>query len=490
MEAYNFETPTLQSAKGIAVDFVENSFRLIKNSFSVVLVFFIAYFNELEFLKGYYKLAILAFILIFSSVIIKAVLNYYHFKFCINKDYFILNKGVFKKDEITISKAKIQNIHIKQNFIQQILNVVALNIESAGDDATEIELKAISKSMAIALKGALLHHNHVEVAEFEVIDQVYFKISLKQLILEGISENHLKSLLVILALISGVYDTIRDVLKLSSIESYNFDASDFLKSMLFNISLFVLLLFLAFFYSLIKTLVLNFNLKVVHANSGLEISKGLFNKVSLHVQRNKIQNIRLHTNSLKKYFGLYNLRFSQIMESKKQKEYLAIIALDKLQAHHLIDTFYKGYSDNFNPQRPEKYFINILVIRYCTLILIVNILLILVSPYWLLINIPLLFLSFFHIKLSYIKNNFSINNDYLIKGSGGIMDTDTDYLAINSIQSVAMDQTIFQKRRNLASIVVYSPTNKIIIPHIKVEKARTILNYLLFKIETQDESWM
>ncbi|WP_372755168.1 PH domain-containing protein [Mariniflexile sp.] len=490
MEAYKFEKPSLQSAKGIAVIFVENLYKVIKNILPLFLVVAIGIFKNDHFFLEYQATIIIVLIFVFISVVITALLKYYTFKFHIDNNHFILNKGIFRKEVISIQKSKIQNIHIKQNFVQQILNVVALNIETAGDDTTEIEIKAISKPMALVLKEVLLINDKYEVDEATENDNLYFKISLKQLILEGVSENHLTSVVLVLALLSGIYDTLRDFIKFTHLGSFNLSASGLFESILFNIFLFVLLLFLGFLYSLLKIFILNFNLKVVNTKAGLEISKGLLNKVSLHVQKNKIQNIRLRTNRLKKYFSLYSLQFSQIMESKKQKEYMSIIALDDLQAHNLIDKFYKGFSENSQIHKPEKYFMRVLAIQYAIPLLLLNIPLYFVSSYLILLNIPLLTLLIWHINQSYKKNYFSIDENYFISGSGNIIDTITDYLELKSIQSVEFKQTIFQKKRHLASVVVYTAANHITIPHIKVAMAQPIVNYLLFKTEVGDKNWM
>lgn len=493
MKVYNFEAPALQSGKGIVIIFLENAYKFIKVWFPVFLVGSIGLFSKDNYLISYKDYIVIGLIFIVVAISLGAILKYFTFKFHVYNGYFILHKGVFQKEEITIPKTKIQNIHIKQNFMQQILDVVALNIETAGDDKTEIEIKALSKPLAMALKEALLINYKGDVLEIdknEEVDTVYFKITPKQLFLEGISENHFRSFLIVLALLSGVYDTVKDVLALSQIASYNVDSSYLLNTILFNSFLIGLLLLLAFLYSILRIFTFNFNLKVSNTNSGLEISKGLFNKVSLHIQKNKIQNIRLQTNRFKKYLGLYSLRFSQIMESKKQREYLVIIALNAMQATQLVDKFYKGFSENFQPKKPEFYFKRVLALQFTIPIIIINGLLLLGSPYLLLLNMPLISLIIWNINQTYKKSYYSIDKHYFIKGSGNLIDTNTDYLELKSIQSVENKQTIFQKRRQLTSVVVYSATNKLTIPHIKVEIANQIVNYLLFKIETQDKNWM
>lgn len=66
-------------------------------------------------------------------LLVVAFLNYWNFKFYLKDDDFYLTTGILNKESTVISKSKIQNVYIKQNFLQQLIDVVSLNIETAGD---------------------------------------------------------------------------------------------------------------------------------------------------------------------------------------------------------------------------------------------------------------------------------------------------------------------------------------------------------------------
>jgi putative membrane protein len=58
------------------------------------------------------------------------------------------------------------------------------------------------------------------------------------------------------------------------------------------------------------------------------------------------------------------------------------------------------------------------------------------------------------------------------------------------IQSVEMKQTIFQRRRGLASLRLYTAAGSISVPFIDKDAANQVVNYALYKIESSKESWM
>ncbi len=143
--------------------------------------------------------------MVLIAIFIIAVLKYLNFKFHLSKDDFHLSTGIINKDNTIIPKSKIQNVYIKQNFLQQLINVVSVKIETAGDKKSEIEISALDKPMALLLKKELFTKEKIENAPTEDVEErnVFFKASPKRLILEGLSQNHLKSFAVIASFIFG-----------------------------------------------------------------------------------------------------------------------------------------------------------------------------------------------------------------------------------------------------------------------------------------------
>ena len=91
--------------------------------------------------KGFFFLALgVVFVVVFFLVL--AILKYRNFIFHITDSEFRLDSGIINKENTVIPKLKIQNVSIKQNVIQQLINVVSLTIETAGDDKSEIEINA------------------------------------------------------------------------------------------------------------------------------------------------------------------------------------------------------------------------------------------------------------------------------------------------------------------------------------------------------------
>ena len=100
----------------------------------------------------------------------------------------------------------------------------------------------------------------------------------------------------------------------------------------------------------------------------------------------------------------------------------------------------------------------------------------------------LLFILFTSI-IYWRKWSFHINEEG-IQTEQGIIGTKFTLLKWYKIQSVKIQQSIFQKRRALCDIHFYTAAGEVKIPYIPIEVAERLKNYILFKVETSRKSWM
>jgi len=497
METTDFSQPIRQSSKGIIVIFVFNVFKFFKKFFVLFIALGLSIMRGKSFGKITPNLILLSLLTILIIILVIAILKYINFKFHLNQDDFHLATGIINKDKIIIPMSKIQNVYITQNFLQQLINVVSVKIDTAGDKKSEIEISALDKSKALLLKKKLFTKNKSEnnVEEAEGQRDVFFKVSPKRLVLEGLSQNHLKSLLGIVAFVFGLYHEFKDYLKQlrlqERIEDFiKQDEDTVLNLLITNAVIIVAVILFSFLFSVIKTFIINFNLEVVEHQKTLEINKGLFNKVSLSLTPSRIQNLVIKTNRVKKYFGLHSLSVRQAMVNAKQQKNFNIVALEKEQLNYLITKLLGDYTETGEKSRPQSYFMRIAALKMLFFIIISNGLVVfLLGKEMLWINVLFIPYAILYIYFSYKKAYYIISNDFVTIGSGFI-DTTTNILEIHKIQAVRLKETIFQERRDIASVIISTASKAATIPYINKLEALSIYNFLLYKIESQDRDWM
>jgi putative membrane protein len=497
MNAFNFEAPSRQSAKGIVVIFGVTAYKVIRGLFIAFIALFLKYIRSdktPDLSNPIFILSCIGFVILFLTI---AILKYLNFKFYIKDNYFFLRKGVFNKEEISISKDKIQNVYIKQNVIQQLINVVSVSVETAGDDKTEIEIVALSRDKALALKENLLtgvEHRIVDGVS-EPNTSIYYKASVKRLLLEGISENHFKSFVLIMAFIIGIYNDIKQFIEQLNLSSkfgkwLQLDTESVIGMLLLNLTIVLILLILSFILSLVKMFIQNFDLTVIRKTNGLEISKGLLNKINLSLSDSRIQNTIASTNRVKRALGLYKLSFTQAMTNKKQQLRFNVVGLSKGQISELVQQFYPNVQNQIVKNKPHLYLKYRMLWIGSIIVLLINIGLYFSPTNLVLINIPLLSYVIINALITYKKAYYHIDDDYIVVGSGMLIETHTSYLEIKKTQGVTIKQTIFQKRRGVATVIIYSASKPITIPHVQLQTANEIKNYLLYKVEYENKDWM
>ncbi len=498
MEQLDFSQPARQSPKGIIIIFALNTYKFFARFFVLFLAMGLSLSKKESFAFLTTTNLILIILGIFIVILGFAILKYLNFKFSLDNDEFHLATGVFNKDTTILPKSKIQNVYIKQNFIQQLINVVSLTIETAGDDKAEIEINALDRATALHLKAQLFSTVQLENADVtaETPQQtIFFKASVKRLLLEGISQNHIRSFLIIISFVLGLFNEFEKYLEDYQIadrvkSTINLQSGSFFNVLVANLFLVMLAVFVSMLFSIIKTFIANYNLEVVENKDTIEINKGLFNKLSLILTPVRIQNLVIKTNRLKSYFGLHTLSIKQAMINKKQQKYFKIVALDKPQLAHLIEKIFSQYHGVGEFHKPDVYYKRVLILRAAGFGVLLNIpAFFIIGDYFWLINIGIIAWIVLFVHVTYKKASFQITDEYLTVTSGFI-DRVRQINQLHKIQSVALKQSFFQKQRQIASLHIATASHTVRIPYITEKNAKSIYDYLLFKIESQDRNWM
>jgi putative membrane protein len=494
----NFSQFKRQSKKGILVIYLNILYSAFR-AFWIFLILFIQKFSKIsESTLSYIYVGVLA---LFVFFLIRAFLIYKNYQFKIENQHFILKKGIIKKTNTSIPFDRIQNINFKQNIIQQIINVHELNIETAGSSKAEISIKALSFEEASALKNAVtIFDKGAAEAPIDSVEKPLLKVGLLELIKVSLTENHLQSLLLLVAVLVGFFQQISELFeslgKQNIIDNYiSENTSSLENSVIIIVGLLILLSVIAVLSSVVRVVLRHFNLTVFVKNNAVEIYQGLITKNSVILKKDKVQHITISDNPIKRKLGISFITFKQAISGKvkkKQDKVIKIVGCKETQILAIKDLLFpdeclEGFDKNF----PDSYFKIRLYLRAVIFVLIAN------SIGYGITNTSLLFLGnifvipiiIFFIELKFRKRYYLFSDDLLLVAQGTI-ETHKTYVPFFKVQNIALKQTIFQAKKNVADIVLQTASGKIKIPCISIGKAQKLYNYILFKVETSQKSWM
>ena len=444
----NFYQPSRQSPLAILFIALKLVTRLARTFWPVILVMFIGGRDD----RGNRIFAIVALVFsAFSAVF--SLLSYFKFYFYIDGDSLIIEKGVLRKVKLEVPFDRIQTVNFRQNVLHQMFNVVELEIDTAGSKGSELTIEALDKSQADALRTFILSNKKQGVSAVDQeleqtvsADQV-FKLSILDLVKIGVSQNHFRTAAVIVGFIFGLWENIENALGFSYDDIYDrivgIDTGSFLFPFLISIPLF---LFISFLITLGGTVLRHFNFTLFETVNGFKVQSGLFTRREQSAVHHKIQMIRWATNPVKKIFGLFSARLYQAASTtvgaKKSISFPGIYlpGLERVRQTYFPENMLSEASEH--PVSP------LIKWRYLLFYGIIPAIVVMAAlwyrlhfqSFFILAWLPMVW---FILTLYYRKRRFYSHPEFFGERSG-IVGTDFGYLLAFKVQSVRINQNIYQ----------------------------------------------
>lgn len=493
-----FSQPSRQSRVAIAIILIKFVRFTIRTFWPIALSFFIGRKagNSFEDIIGYVALGIAAINLIGS------VLTYFRFYFQIEDGSFIIDKGVLRRTKTNIPFERIQTINLQQNIVHQIFGVVSLEIDTAGAKKSELTIDALNKEDAEAIRQFILEErdqlvedtSSAEAEEKEAIEEeVILQLGVGDLIKIGVSQNHLRSMAILFAFVfstlNELTDNVTDMVR-EELSGYQEALSN---SWVIFAGSVVIVGIISFFYSLINTVLKNYDLKLAARKGGLRIVRGLLTKEEISINKSKVQNISWSDNPLRRLFHMYTIQIEQA-SSAQADQLKAKIKIPGSYTEQVLRVLGIVFPKEFIRDE-EKHRVSILL-KY-RIFIFSGLLPALIAggiayfnigleALWALLWIGFVWLS---VTLYYKKRSFEVNYE-LLKNNRGTFGNHYEVLQLYKVQAVSIKQSWYQRRKDLASVVFHTAAGSLKIPFIPLEQAEALENFVLYKIETDSRKWM
>lgn len=430
-----------------------------------------------------------------------AIIAYFRFFFHIEGDELIVQKGILNKKRTSIPFDRIQTINLEQNIVHQVFGVVKVEVDTAGSNKSEFEFDALRKDMADDLRSLILSRKATQkttdISAFEMEDteqyidesETILTIGVPQLIKIGITENHLRSGSLILIFGFWIFDNLSeagvDVADYG--EQYNLSPS-----LSIGLVLVAAFLVISIIISLARTVLRFYDLSFLRAGEGFRVTSGLLTRKNVAALDHKIQMISFSDNLLKKIFGYKDLLLKQassVEVANKKSIKIPGCTVENIEAvtHELYS---EDNLNNIDFLRVDiRYFIRqaMYIIIFCGIGISVAIFFMqkILATFLVLFVLYLLSTSY----LRYRKTMYGFNHEMIII-KGGTFGDKTTLFPIYKLQSAAIKQNIYQRRKNLASLVLYTASGGTSIPYIENETAERIMNYVIYRVEKDGRKWM
>lgn len=480
--------PQRQSPAAIFILLWSTSIKLLKGFWPVLVLYFFKDERDNDSL-----MLLWAFIGFGALSLVGAVIGYWFKKFQIKDGTLIIQSGWLKKKTLSIPLHTIQAVHLEQNVWQQALNVAKVSFDSIGSDDIEAKLDALSMEKAEQLRHLLMEKTSVlpidPLGKPEEISHKY-ALTFPDLMKLSLTANHLEAFFILLALMINVFDEFRKI----------FGGNDYLDSygqqLLGQTALFIGILLMAvavlsMLFSILRTMIKYYGFEIIDADQKWVISFGIFDKTKKTLPLSKIQILTWSANWLRRKIDYWTVQVQSVghKEDKKSNIHLPITSFE--QVLHLVNRYqsFNGIEEE-NSLRIEPAYWKRKVWRNAVLISLVPMI---GSFYWIQWQ-ALGFLALFaYLTWSYYQwyRNFRWQtNEMGIQLLSGVFGRKFTLLNWKKIQQIHLHQNLYQKNRDLATVIFITAGGKVTVPYIELSVATILVNQVLYEVESKEESWM
>lgn len=398
-----------------------------------------------------------------------SLLHYFNYFYSITDRDFIIRSGVFQKNIRTIPLSKIQNITYEQTFLQKLLKITKLQIETAGDAKTEGMLEFISLTEAEEIKKSIRDFRLQKEDPQESSEtakpknaRVLFRLNLKEAFIFGM----MRFRPMIFLFLVWAFSIFSQFSATPFFRSFRSDIDDLEtrvtniftgESILYIITVVILSFIIAFIIGWIADILLTvnkfYNFTLTEENRKLFTSQGLFSRRKTTLPLGKLQMMTLVTNPIRKKFGYYGLEIQTAgFGSDKVRNAESVIPFSKFEKirdlSHKLVTF--ELPEKFRPISRKA--IRKAFFRYCIflIILIIPFLFLSNSLFWLFLMLPLLYIP---ALVRYQYRGYHMEEDKLIVRQG-FWNNKTIIVPLSKIQTLNKVSSFFQRRLGLSSLFI------------------------------------
>jgi putative membrane protein len=496
MEA-DFSTAQRQSSIGILVMFV-HTIQEYARAFWPILIIWVLRFNSQNKLLFFGGVAA-----IFAVLVIIAWLRYRNFTFFLDEqnEEFVITEGIFNKTKTVIQLQKIQQVNIGQSLLQRIIGVYALDVDTAGSNKKEGKIRAISHSLALALKARLLENDRRKssvqaetVEKEETEEKPFIHISFPSLLKVGITSNYIRTIGVILAFFATIYENVRRVMETADLHTPNMEGlitGNVVAETAGIVILFILVAVLV--VNVLRVVIRYFNFSITRQQGSLLLSFGLIDTKSTIIKPEKVQVTTVSQNYFQKKMDILELRIKQATGGQKEdrKSAIEIPGCNGRERDAILKLLFGVLPERGVMLKPNwrklgfSIFLSIIIpltIAYALIPVEVQREFLWAYPTYAILGLLILYFGYRNYRLF-------IHDRFIIKQSGA-WDISNEIIEPHKIQALSVSQLFWHKSADIGYLTVHTAGGVLSFQLGNYTIIKQYVNQWLYEMETSDSNWM
>lgn len=379
-------------------------------------------------------------ILVLTAVI--AFIQWLFFTYAYKDNILTIKRGVFIKKERTIKRERIQTINLEAGIILRIFKLVKVNVETAGGLAeSELEIKAIKKEEAYALKQALENGDN-ELESKETDEKGGYKVTTERLIIAGLTSGSVGIVMAIILAFASQFVALLPESVWTTLASFG---------VFIIVTIFIMFTLVSWLISIVRYAITYAFYTIRKDNGEFNITRGLIKQKHLSLKEHRIQSITMIEGVLRQPFNYQALEVD-VAGGVTYKESTKTVVHPLIHDEELSEYFDYAFKD-------YDYFLNLTTlpkrarIRYfirATIPFLFLIPLFIFIP-WTLLLLILWGLNIIWANLRFKDAGYSIKDNQVVFRFRRIART-TSFTKKEHIQALNISRNILQRWRKLATV--------------------------------------
>jgi putative membrane protein len=416
-------------------------------------------------------------LIVFMGTVISVLARYFSFSYRVEGNELITEQGILERKHRSIPLERVQEIRIEQGVMHRLFGVVNARIETGGGEGAEASLSVLSRPEAERLRRTVIERAaaikggsaQTQTADANVVvpDRIIVRrLSIRDLIIAGLTSNHLVSAFVLAGMLWNFADDIlpediyQRAARLVSYAVARMVAKGAATAVVITVLGALAILLIGLIFSIVGSVILFYGFTFSRRGEDLQRSYGLFTQRASSLPRRRIQVLEIEEKFLRRLFGWATLRADTSGSQREDEDDndgrdVLIPLVRRSEVDRLLPIIFDGINTEFAEWRR----VSRLAIRRGTIKGGLFCLIISVAQFayyrelfalWPLALLPLVYL----ISLARYRNLGYAMDELYLRTRRGWLGRSTHIVPINKIQAIEIHQTPFDRHLNLATLNV------------------------------------
>ena len=430
-----------------------------------------------------------------------AGLSWWRYTFSIMNGELQVHKGVLSQATLSVPLDRVQSVSLEQKLLHRPFGLVQVSLDTAGTETAEFTIDAVDRPVADALQRAAADHRRATTPRQNGVagvdqdgefldappppvrpDRILLRHPPKRVIMIALTQMPLTGF----AIIAPLFAFADQAADLAPVELPSVDKSSFGAWVVWAIPVaIVAILAVSVILNLIRVLLVDWDLTVTSTAAGLRRNSGLLSTTSVASSVARIQRVEVRQSGLERIVGLHTLVLHTIGSGN-----FVVPGCDTGQVAEIRTIALQGSSGVCSPGRRVSHDEIFKAVRNTTILTLVLAAAFFVPLGWwsvlVFVAVPVVgLITRRRVRL----RRWAVTHEELNERRQFVGWVQHDVL-LRKANGVRVSQTLFERKRGLATVTVQTADGSLSIGMIGLGEARTLRDRVLHVAQTDTRAWM